>query len=213
MSDAGTLIFYHCPNTRSSTIRLLLTELDAPYKLVAMSMKKGEHRRPDYLAVNPLGKVPAISHDGQLITETIAIALYLADLFPKAGLAPAIGDRLRGPYLRWMVMYAAAFEPAVVDRGMGRGEVPEDKRGMSTYGSFDALMETINAQLATGPFLLGDRFTAADVIWGSGLTWTTMFKLVPETPVIKAYLGRLATRPSLARHRALEAELSKGIDD
>ena len=211
MTDQSKITFYHCPNTRSSAVRLLLAELGAPYELHAMSMKKGEHRQAAYLQVNPLGKVPAISHHGQLITETVAIFLYLADLFPKAGLAPALTDPLRGPYLRWMVFYAAAFEPALIDKSMGR-EIPADKVGSSPYGSYDAVIKMVDDQLAKGRYLLGDKFTAADVLWGTALTWTTGFKLVPETPAIKAYLARVSKRPALAKHSADEAELAKKVD-
>jgi glutathione S-transferase len=211
MTTSDTLTFYHCPNTRSSAVGLLLEELGAPYELHAMSMKKGEQREAAYLKVNPLGKVPALMHRGHVVTESVACFLYLADEFPKAGLAPAIGDPLRGPYLRWMTIYGSAFEPSVVDKALGT-VIPPERTGMSTYGSFDALLKTIDTQLAKGPWLLGEKFTAADVLWGTGLTWTTGFKLVPETPVIKAYLARCAARPSLAKHQAAEAALAKKLD-
>ena len=129
-----------------------------------------------------MGKVPALRHGDALITEQVAIFLYLADLFPDAGLAPQIGDPLRGPYLRWMVFYAACFEPAVIDCATARDPAPLP---MSPYGDYDTMLRTVTDQLAKGPYLLGERFTAADVLWGGALTWTTMFKLVPELPVIK----------------------------
>jgi glutathione S-transferase len=190
---------YHSPNTRSSTIVLLLEELDTPYQVHLLNQKKGEQHAPAYLALNPLGKVPALTHDGAVITETVAIMLYLADAFPAAKLAPAIGDALRGPYLRWMMMYAAAWEPAVVDRAMKR---EPGMRGLSTYGDFDALFQAVAAQLLRGPYFLGETFTAADVLWGSALRWMTMFKLVPEHQAVDAYLARVSTRPALARLRA-----------
>jgi glutathione S-transferase len=137
-------------------------------------MKAGEQRQPAYLAVNPMGKVPALKHRDALVTEQVAIYLYLADLFPEAGLAPAIGDSLRGPYLRWMAFYAACFEPAVVDRFRKNDPGPQT---MSPYGDYATMLDTVVAQLAKGPYLFGERFTAADVLWGTALGWTTMFEL------------------------------------
>jgi len=204
MAD-DTITFFHSPNTRSGGVRLLLEELNAPYELRAINMKAGEQRKPAYLGVNPMGKVPAIRHRGELITEQVAIFIYLADLFPKAGLAPALDDRLRGPYLRWLVYYGSCFEPAVVDRGLKREPGPFP---MVPYGDYDTMLKTLTDQLAKGPYLLGDRFSAADVLWGTALTWTTMFKLVPELPVIKDYIARLAARPSVAKVKAPDAALA-----
>jgi glutathione S-transferase len=170
-----------------------------------MNMQAGEHRQPAYLAINPMGKVPAILHNDVLVTEQVAIAIYLADLFPGAGLTPSITDRRRGPFLRWMAFYAACFEPAVVDRAMKRDPGP---LAMSPYGTFETVMATVNAQLEAAPFILGEDFTAADVLWGSALGWTTHFGLVPETPAIKAYLERTLTRPAFVRVREQDAELA-----
>ena len=205
MSTDAKLTFYHAPNTRSTSVRILLDELGADYRLVALDAKGGEHREPAFMAVNPMGKVPAIVHNGALVTEQGAICLYLADSFPAAGLAPPIGDPLRGPYLRWLFFYGSAFEPAIVDRAMQR-----DPGGvaMSPYGSFDTMMGTLVAQLGRGPFLLGERFTAADVLWGTALVWTTRFKLVPEHPDIAAYIARFNGRPSVMRVRALDDALA-----
>jgi glutathione S-transferase len=131
--------------------------------------------------------------------------MYLADLYPEAKLAPALGDPLRGPYLRWMVFYGSCFEPAVVDRSMKREPAP---RGSSPYGDFDTMLGTVTKQLAKGPWLLGETFTAADVLWGMGLSWTMGFKLVPELPELKAYTERFNARPAVARARAKDAELA-----
>jgi glutathione S-transferase len=152
-----------------------------------------------------MGKVPALKHGDTLVTEQVAIFLYLADLFPEAALAPPIGDPLRGPYLRWMVFYAAAFEPAVIDQATQRDAAPVP---MSPYGDFETMLKTLTAHLADGPYILGERFSAADVLWGGALTWTTMFKLVPELPVIKDYIGRCGARPAVARVKAKDAELA-----
>lgn len=205
MTGDRKVTLYHSPNTRSSGTLTLLEELGALYELRVLNMKAGEQRQPAYLAVNPMGKVPALKHGDSLITEQVAIFLYLADLFPEAGLAPPIGDPLRGPYLRWMVFYAACFEPAVIDRSTQREPAPLP---MSPYGDFDTMLKTLTDQLANGPYLLGERFSAADVLWGGALTWTTMFKLVPELPVIVSYVQRATARPAVARVKAKDAELA-----
>lgn len=168
-------------------------------------LKKGEQRSPAYLAVNPMGKVPAILHGDALITEQPAVFLYLADLYPEDGLTPAIGDALRGPYLRWMVYYGSCFEPAIVDRAMKREPSPPST---SPYSDFDTVMRTLLGQLSTGPYLFGERFTAADVLWGSALGWTVKFGLVPAEPAILSYLERCEARLAFQRARALDAELA-----
>lgn len=205
MTSDRKLTFYHSPNTRSTGTFLLLEELGAPFELHVLNMKAGELRRPAYLAVNPMGKVPAIVHGDALVTEQGAIFIYLADLFPQAGLAPAPGDPLRGPYLRWLVFYGSSFEPAVVDRAMKREPAPQST---SPYGDFDTMLETLVGQLRKGPYLLGERFTAADILWGTALRWTTAFKLVPELPEIASYIERIAARPSVAKVAAKDAELA-----
>ncbi len=205
MPGSEKIKFYHSPNTRSSGTLVLLEELGVPYEIKLLNMKAGEHRQPPYLAINPMGKVPAIEHRGAIVTEQVAILIYLADLFPEKGLAPPPGDPLRGSYLRWLIFYAACFEPAVVDRAR---KIEPGPAAMVPYGSYDTMLGTLTSQLAEGPWLLGERFTAADVIWASGLGWTTMFKLVPELPEIKAYLTRFQARPAFSRARAKDAELA-----
>jgi glutathione S-transferase len=195
---------FHSPNTRSSGALMLLEELGADYKLHVLNQKVGEQRKPEYLAINPMGKVPAVMHNGALITEQVAVYLYLADLYADKGLAPQIGDPLRGSYLRWMVYYGSCFEPAVVDKSQKRELAPPS---MNPYGDFDTMLKTLTDQLGKGPYILGEKFSAADVLWGSALTWITMFGLVESTPVIKAYVDRANARPAVARARAKDAEL------
>ncbi len=205
MASNDTIVFFHAPNTRSSGTRIMLEELGAPYQLRAVNMKAGEQRKPEFLAVNPMGKVPAILHRGGLVTEQVAISIYLADLFPQAGLTPALDDPRRGPYLRWMAYYGSSFEPAVVDRALKREPGPTS---MVPYGDYDTMLKTVTDQLAKGPYLLGERMTAADVLWGTALRWTTMFKLVPELPVIMDYVKRMTGRPAVAKVSELDAKLA-----
>lgn len=209
MTASGTLIHYHAPQTRSATIRWLIEELSAPHELKVLNMKKGEHKQPAYLAINPMGKVPAIVHNGQAVTESGAICIYLADQFPAAGLAPAIGEPDRAPYLRWIVYYHAAVEPALIDRSLKREPGPTT---MLPYGTYEETVDTLAAVLAKGPYVLGDRFSAADVLIGSSVRWMLMFKLLPERPEFTSYAARLSQRPALqraqAKDQALLSELS-----
>ncbi|EEF26348.1 conserved hypothetical protein, partial [Ricinus communis] len=151
-------------------------------------MKKGENREAAYLAINPMGKVPAIRHGDAIVTEQVAIYLYLADLFPQAGLAPPLGDPLRGPYLRWMAFYGSCFEPAIVDQWMKNK--PADKTACH-YGDFDTMFNTLVEQLGKGPYLLGEQFSALDILWGTAFGWMMMFGLVPKLPVIEQYVERV----------------------
>ncbi|MCX7899445.1 MAG: glutathione S-transferase family protein [Methylocystis sp.] len=205
MSD-DRLILYYAPRTRATATLILLEELDAPYELRDLNMQTGQQRQPDYLAINPMGKVPAIVHNDALVTEQGAIFVYLADAFPKQKLAPPIGDPLRGPYLRWLAFYGSAFEPALIDRSLKR-----EPAALSTspYGDYDSVINLINAQLAERPFLLGERFTAADILWGSALNWTVNFGLVPSSPAIVSYIERVTSRPSFKRVAQTDEQLLK----
>jgi len=204
MPASRHVILFHSPQSRSAGALILLEELGADYELHVLNLKKGEQRRADYLAINPMGKVPAIVHAGALVTEQGAVYAYLADLYPEAGITPAIGDPLRGPYLRWLFYYGSSFEPALIDKSLKREPAPAST---SPYGDYETMLKTLTDQLATGPFLLGERFTAADVLWGTALRWTTMFKLVPETPVVTGYIARVTSRPAVARAARIDADL------
>ena len=204
-SQNRQVTLYHCPYTRSTGALTLLEELGADFTLHVMNMKTGEQRKPEFLAINPMGKVPTLTHGDAVVTEQVSVYLYLADLYPEAKLAPPLGDPLRGPYLRWMVFYGSCFEPAVVDRVQKREPIPEAR---SPYGDFDSVMKTLISQMKDGPWLLGEQFTAADVLWGSALNWTTQFGLIPEVPAIKDYIARFIQRPAYKSALAKDAELA-----
>ena len=204
-TEQSRVTFFHAPHTRSGATRALFEELGVDYELHVLDFKAGEQRQPAYLAINPMGKVPAIRHGDALITEQPAVFLYLADLYPAAQLAPPIGDPLRGPYLRWMVYYGSCFEPAVLDKSIQREPLSPSA---CAYGDYDTMLKTLTDQLENGPWLLGDTFTAADVLWGTALNWTTQFKLVPELPVIRAYIDRVLARPAMQRAAAADAALA-----
>jgi glutathione S-transferase len=205
MPTSRHVTLFHSPTSRSSGVLVLLEELGADYELHVLDQKKGEQRRAEYLAINPMGKVPAIRHGAAIVTEQVAVYLYLADLYADRGLAPALDDPLRGPYLRWMAFYGSSFEPAVVDRSMQREPAPP---AMSPYGDYETMLSTLVGPLARGPYVLGERFSAADVLWGTALTWTTMFKLVPELPEVMAYMERVNSRPAVGRARDIDARLA-----
>lgn len=197
------LVFHYAPRSRASTLRILLDELGANYELKVHNAKAGDLQSPEYLKINPLGKVPALQDGETLITESIAIALHVADLYPEAGLTPGLTDPRRGAYLRWMVFYAASFEPAVVNKSFDT-DIP---RQIAPYCTYDAVMKTLAAQLEKAPHILGDQISAADIFWGSALRWTLMFDLVPDWPVFTEYAERITARPSFQRVLENEAVL------
>jgi glutathione S-transferase len=201
--DVVTL--FHSPQSRSGAALVLLEELAAPYRLHVLNMNAGEQRKPEYLAVNPMGKVPAIRHRDTLVTEQVAISIYLADAFPEAGLAPAIDDDARGAYLRWLVFYAACFEPAASDRAMKREAGAAQS---SPYGDFDTMYDTFLQHLSRHPFITGERMSAADILWGTALHWMTMFGLVPERPVIADFVQKIVSRPSYKVMMDLDEKLA-----
>ena len=197
------ITLYHAPQTRSTGALILAEELGADVDVVTLDLRAGEQRAPAFLAVNPMGKVPALLDGDALVTEQVAIFLFLAERFPERGLAPAVGDALRGPYLRWMAFYGSAFEPACVDRALKR---EPGAASMSPYGDFDTVLRTVTDQLGRGSYLLGERFTAADVLWAGALNWITLFGIVEKTPVISAYLDRVTSRPAFAAVAARDGE-------
>jgi glutathione S-transferase len=200
------LVHYHAPNSRSFTIRWLFEELGSPpHELKILDLKKAEHKSPEFLAVNPMGKVPTVTADGTPVTEVGAIAIFLSDLFPEAKLAPEITDPARGTYLRWIVFNNAAIEPAVMDkaRNMPAG-LPSSAL---CYGSYDDTVNALYGALANGPFILGERFTAADVVIGSAVRFLTLFKLLPSKPEFASYIERVTSRPAFKNALAKDDEL------
>jgi glutathione S-transferase len=200
------LTLYHAAPSRSSITRWMLEEVGEPYDIHLLSLDKGDNRAPEYLAVNPMGKVPALKHGDVVITEAAAICAYLADEFPRAKLNVPIGDPRRGVYLKWLFFGPGCIEPAMTDRAFPRKEEP--RRAMLGYGDFDTVIDVLTKAVTKGPYLMGEQFTAADVIIGSTLRWGTMFKLLPERPEFAAYVERLAQRPALQRAEAQDKELA-----
>src|SRR3974390_632526 len=161
------LTLYHAAPSRSSIVRWMLEELGEPYDIHLLSLSKGDNRAPEYLAINPMGKVPALRHGDVVITEAAAICAYLADEFPRAKLNVPAGDPRRGPYLKWLFFGPSCIEPAMMDRAFPRKE--EARRAALGYGDFDTVMSVVAKAVAQSPYIMGEQFTAADVVIGSGL--------------------------------------------
>jgi glutathione S-transferase len=190
------ITFYHAPQSRSLIAHWMLEEVGAPYRFHLLDLKREQHKRSEYLAINPMGKVPAIAHGDVVITEAAAICCYLADAFPEARLSLAIGEPRRGVYLKWLFYGPSCLEPAIIDRMFER---PDVRPGSLGYGDFDTVMNVVAAAVASGPYLMGEQFTAADVVIGSGLQWGMATEAVPPREAFKAYTGRLGQRPALQR--------------
>jgi len=195
MVDKVTL--YSNPMSRGRTVQWLLDELGAPYDLKVLDLAKGEQKTPQYLAINPMGKVPAIVHRGVVVTESAAICVYLADAFPQAGLAPKLDDPKRGTYLRWFFFAVGCFEPAVMDRMFGRP--PAERPGAIGYGTYETMLAVLETALTPGPWILGDKFSAVDLFVGSQLHYAVMTKAIEPTPVMQKYVDRIAARPALQK--------------
>lgn len=193
------IVFYHNPRSRSQMVHWMLEEAAAPYRIVPIDFEKGEHKTPSFLAMNPMGKLPTIVHRGVVVTETAAIIAYIADAFPAAGLAPSVGDALRGAYYRWLFFGAGCFEPALLDRMMNRPEV--ERKSAVGWGSYDEVVAALEGALATGPWLLGDKFSAADVYVGSEICFAMMFGApgLKGEKVFDDYVARLSARPAAQR--------------
>jgi glutathione S-transferase len=191
------ITFYTNPMSRGRIVHWLLEELGVPYEMKILDFEKGEHKAPQYLKINPMGKVPAIVHRGVVVTECGAICLYLADAYPQAGLAPALDDPKRGTYVRWMFFGAGCFEPAVIDKMFARP--PVERKGALGYGSYDDTLNALEKALEPGPFILGAQFSAVDVYVGAQIQWAMMVKALEPRPVFLRYAEHIAARPALQK--------------
>lgn len=197
------LTFWTNPRSRGAIARWVLEEVGAPYDTVVMEFGP-LMRTPEYLALNPMGKVPVIRHKGQVVTECAAICAYLADAFPAAGLGPQPGET--AAYFRWLFFGAGPLEAAVTNRALGLSP-PPDRRSTVGYGDFDTAVGVLESRVAQSPYLAGDRFTAADVYTGSQIGWGLMFGTLPDRPAFRSYWDRVSARPAHARAAALDAAL------
>ena len=194
---------YWSPNTRSTRALWLMEEAGLPYERVKLDLAAGEHKRPEFLAVNPMGKVPALENGAAKVAESAALCAYVADLAPASGLAPPIGDPDRGRFLHWLFFSAGCIEPAYMQKAMGW---TIDRPSLAGWGGYEAVMDVLDEALSTGPWLLGDRFTAADVMVGTDLHFgVRLFKFVESRPNFEAYIDRCEARPAFQRAAAINA--------
>lgn len=202
---ANTLTFYTNPMSRGRIVRWMLEEVGAPYETVVLEYGTSM-KHADYLAINPMGKVPAIRHGDVIVTECAAICAYLADAFPDAKLAPPSGSKLRGSYYRWLFYGAGPVEAMASNKGLGV-VVPDEKRGMVGYGSPEQVMDTLEHAVSRGEYLVGDSFTAADLYLGAQIGWGLQFGTIDRRPALEAYTAHLLGRPAAARAREIDDAL------
>lgn len=201
------LVFYTNPFSRAAIVHWMLEEIGEPFRVELIPFGPAM-RSAEFLAINPMGKVPALVHGETVVTEAAAICAYLADAFPEAGLAPKLGDRAE--YYRWLFFAAGCLEPAISNHSMGWDPSEEEYRRFG-YGSFDAVLDTIEGAVARGPYLAGDQFTAADLYLAKQLSFGMGFGLVPKRAAFTAYVEPLLKRPAALRAeeqgQALAAQL------
>jgi glutathione S-transferase len=200
------LTLYHASPSRSSIVLWMLEELGVPYDIKPIKLSAGDNLKPDYLAVNPMGKVPALRHGDTVITEVAAICTYLADEFPAAKLNVPVGTPRRGLYLKWLFFGPSVFEPAMIDRAFPRKEGA--KASSLGWRDFDQVLDIVAKGIGNGPWLLGEQFTAADVVIGANIRWGMIFEMVPERPEFTAYAARIAARPAAQRAEAKDKALA-----
>lgn len=207
MTDS--IVFFHNPQSRARIVHWMLEEIGVPYRTELVRFDRNEHKSQQYLAVNPMGKVPAIRHGATVVTESAAICAYLADAFPAANLAPPASSPERGVYYRWMFFGAGCVEPALVDRLFNRPQV--ERPGALGYGSYEDTLRALETALAPGPFILGERFSAADVYIGSQITWGMLVKALEPRKAFQDYLARCSERPAFKRAAARDEKYMKEL--
>lgn len=192
------ITLYHRPNTRSTRFIFLLEELEAPYEIRLVATRTRDGGAPDPANPHPHGKVPAISDDGVVVFESAAIALYLTDAFPKNRIGPLAGERERGPYLSWLAYYSGVLEPAFMCK-FQNWDVPRVTAG---WVAVEEAMPVVIARLTEGPYLTGERFSAADVLYATSFALFAKSPVLPKSPVIEDYVKRVVARPAFARAMA-----------
>lgn len=197
---ANELVFYTNPMSRGRIVRWMLEEIGAPYETQLLEYDT-TMKSADYLAINPMGKVPAIRHGDTIVTECAAICAYLADTFPDTGLAPPL-DR-RGAYYRWLFFAAGPLEAAATNRSFGF-EIDADKQKMAGYGSFKSVMDTLQQAVAGSAYISGEAFSAADVYVGSHIGWGLQFGSIEERPGFSDYLARVQDRDAYRRANEID---------
>ncbi len=195
------ITLFHRPKTRSTRFIFLLEELGAPYEIRLVTTRTREGGEVDPANPHPHGKVPAISDDGVIVFESPAIALYLTDRFPEKRLGPLVGERDRGAYLSWLCYYTGVLEPAIMSKFM-KVDVPRSTAG---WVALEEAMSAVTNLLTTGPYILGERFSAADVLYGTTFAMFAQSPMIPKSTAITDYVQRIVTRPAFIKAQAREA--------
>ena len=202
---SGELVFYTNPMSRGRVVRWMLEEIGQPYRTELLEYGT-TMKAPAYLAINPMGKVPALCHGDTVITETVAICAYLADAFPDAGLAPPPGARLRGPYYRWLFFGAGPLETAWTNKALGFNVTAEGAR-MAGYGTFETVMKVLEDTVSRGPYLVGCAFTTVDLLVASHIGFGMQFGMIEKRPAFEGYVGPLMQRPAAVRAKQIDDAL------
>jgi glutathione S-transferase len=203
-SAVSDITFYTNPMSRGRIVRWMLEEVGEPYETVLLDFGT-TMKAPEYLAVNPMGKVPAIKHGDAVVTEAAAICAYLADAFPARNLAPPLDKR--SAYYRWMFFAAGPVEAALTGKAVG---FTSEKKAMLGYGTYEDTVAALERAVERGPFICGEQFTAADVYVGSQIGWGMMFGTLEKRPVFEAYVARLRARPAALRAHELDTAAAPG---
>ena len=203
---ADELILYTNPQSRGRIARWMLEEVGHPYRVEVLDYAT-TMKAPAYLAINPMGKVPALRHGAAVVTETPAICAYLADAFPQAALAPPPGDRLRAPYYRWLFFAAGPAEAATSNKALGF-VVPPERERMIGYGRIERVLDTLESAVIQSDYLAGDTFTSADLYVGSHLGFGMMFGMIEKRPTFERYWQRLSDRPAYRQAKELDDALA-----
>jgi glutathione S-transferase len=199
------IVFYYNPMSRARVAHWMLEEIGAPYRIELVDLSKAEQKKPAFLAVNPMGKLPTIVHRGTVVTETGAICAYLADAFPAAGLAPRADEPARGSYLRWMFFGAGCLDSALIDRMLSRPA--PDRTSALGYGRYEDVMQALQQAITPGPYILQQRFSAADVYLGAQIGFGMRTKSLEPRPAFQTYLDRLLQRPAYQRSEEQSGKL------
>jgi glutathione S-transferase len=200
------LVLYTNPMSRGRIARWMLEEVDRPYRTEILEFADSM-KAPEYLAINPMGKVPALRHGETIVTETAAICAYLADVFPDRSLAPPHGSRERGPYYRWLFFAAGPVEAANTNKALGV-IVPQERKGMVGYGSQERTLDALEGALSRSEYIAGDRFTAADVYVGSHIGFGMAFGTIDKRPAFERYWTLVGARPAAMRAREIDDKLA-----
>lgn len=201
-------LLYHMPQTRGGTTLWMNEELGDVCTIKLLNLRNGEGRTKEFLRINPMGKVPALVHKGVIVTEAAAICAYLADAFPANGLSPALSDPRRGSYYRWMFFAPSCIEPMMLDK---LGKVARENATAAGHGDYERVMASVHLALSNGPYLLGESFSAADVVFGSTLNFATLFGAIPNEGLVKAYVDRLKARSSFQSMSLRNADFAKAM--